>query len=176
MERPYLQPVYDEPEFIVRTVWRLYGGWWDGNPATLSRPPSGRCRRAGRPGRWRRSAGRPGPGPGRRGPTPATRRSRDAGPTPPLRLAGHLAELAWLAAPDDPGVHGSPNGVHPPGRCRHVDHGPRGVFVGGTGVRDGGAAGHPDRPRAAPNSTPLNWEFAGPRQAVRSTSNCSGAH
>ena len=22
MERPYLQPVYDEPEFIVRTVWR----------------------------------------------------------------------------------------------------------------------------------------------------------
>ena len=35
MERPYLQPVYDEPEFIVRTIWRLYGGWWDGNPATL---------------------------------------------------------------------------------------------------------------------------------------------
>ena len=34
-DRPYLQPVYDEPEFIVRTVWRLYGGWWDGNPATL---------------------------------------------------------------------------------------------------------------------------------------------
>ncbi len=32
---PYLQPVYDEPEFIIRTVWRRYGGWWDGNPATL---------------------------------------------------------------------------------------------------------------------------------------------
>ena len=39
MERPYLQPVYDEPEFIVRTVWRLYGGWWDGNPATLKPAP-----------------------------------------------------------------------------------------------------------------------------------------
>ncbi|HEY6474231.1 MAG TPA: MBL fold metallo-hydrolase, partial [Acidimicrobiales bacterium] len=26
--RPYLQPVYDEPEFIVHTVWRQYGGWW----------------------------------------------------------------------------------------------------------------------------------------------------
>ncbi len=34
-ERPYLQPFYDEPEFIVRNVWRLYGGWWDGNPANL---------------------------------------------------------------------------------------------------------------------------------------------
>ncbi|MDQ1695829.1 MAG: hypothetical protein QOJ03_1182, partial [Frankiaceae bacterium] len=33
--RPYLQPVYDEPEFVVRNIWRLYGGWWDGNPATL---------------------------------------------------------------------------------------------------------------------------------------------
>ncbi len=33
--KPYLRPVYDEPEFVVRTVWRLYGGWWDGNPATL---------------------------------------------------------------------------------------------------------------------------------------------
>jgi alkyl sulfatase BDS1-like metallo-beta-lactamase superfamily hydrolase len=32
-ERPYLQAVYDEPEYVVRNVWRLYGGWWDGEPA-----------------------------------------------------------------------------------------------------------------------------------------------
>ena len=38
-DRPYLQPVYDEPEFIVRTIWRQYGGWWDGNPATLKPAP-----------------------------------------------------------------------------------------------------------------------------------------
>src|SRR3954467_1195990 len=38
-DRPYLQPVYDEPEFVVRNIWRLYGGWWDGNPATLKPPP-----------------------------------------------------------------------------------------------------------------------------------------
>jgi alkyl sulfatase BDS1-like metallo-beta-lactamase superfamily hydrolase len=37
-DRPYLQPVYDEPEFVVRNIWRLYGGWWDGNPATLKPP------------------------------------------------------------------------------------------------------------------------------------------
>ena len=39
LERPYLRPVYDEPEFIVRNVWRLYGGWWDGNPAHLKPAP-----------------------------------------------------------------------------------------------------------------------------------------
>ncbi|MCG3173637.1 MAG: putative alkyl/aryl-sulfatase YjcS [Myxococcota bacterium] len=38
LQRPYLRPVYDEPEFIVRNTWRLYGGWWDGNPARLKPP------------------------------------------------------------------------------------------------------------------------------------------
>ncbi|MBK9264955.1 MAG: MBL fold metallo-hydrolase [Polyangiaceae bacterium] len=35
LERPYLRPIYDDPEFIVRNIWRLYGGWYDGNPAHL---------------------------------------------------------------------------------------------------------------------------------------------
>jgi len=34
-DRPYLQAVYDEPEYVVRNIWRLYGGWWDGRPAQL---------------------------------------------------------------------------------------------------------------------------------------------
>jgi alkyl sulfatase BDS1-like metallo-beta-lactamase superfamily hydrolase len=38
-ERPYLQPVYDEPEFIVRNIWRLYGGWYDGTPSQLKPAP-----------------------------------------------------------------------------------------------------------------------------------------
>jgi alkyl sulfatase BDS1-like metallo-beta-lactamase superfamily hydrolase len=33
LERPYLRPVYDEPGFVVRNLWRLYGGWYDGNPS-----------------------------------------------------------------------------------------------------------------------------------------------
>jgi len=37
-ERPYLRPVYDEPAFMVRNLWRLYGGWYDGNPARLKPP------------------------------------------------------------------------------------------------------------------------------------------
>jgi glyoxylase-like metal-dependent hydrolase (beta-lactamase superfamily II) len=98
--RPYLQPVYDEPEFIVRTIWRQYGGWWDGNPATL-KPASERALAA-------ELAGLAG------GASALAARAvalADAGVADQdeqgegsLRLAGHLAELAWLAAPDDPQV------------------------------------------------------------------------
>ncbi|MEZ4297469.1 MAG: alkyl sulfatase dimerization domain-containing protein [Polyangiaceae bacterium] len=38
LERPYLRPVYDDPQFIIRNVWRRYGGFWDGNPARLLPP------------------------------------------------------------------------------------------------------------------------------------------
>ncbi|HEV7158251.1 MAG TPA: alkyl sulfatase dimerization domain-containing protein [Caulobacteraceae bacterium] len=38
LARPWLRPMYDEPEFVVRNIWRLYGGWWDGNPAHLKPP------------------------------------------------------------------------------------------------------------------------------------------
>ena len=30
MNHPWLKPVYDDPQFLVRMVWRRYGGWWDG--------------------------------------------------------------------------------------------------------------------------------------------------
>jgi alkyl sulfatase BDS1-like metallo-beta-lactamase superfamily hydrolase len=38
-ERPYLQPVYDEPGYVVRNLWRLYGGWYDGVPSHLKPAP-----------------------------------------------------------------------------------------------------------------------------------------
>ncbi len=34
-ESPWLQPVYDDAEFIVRNIIRLYGGWWSGRPSEL---------------------------------------------------------------------------------------------------------------------------------------------
>lgn len=34
-QRPYLEPLYDRPEFVVRNLLRLHGGWWNGNPAEL---------------------------------------------------------------------------------------------------------------------------------------------
>jgi alkyl sulfatase BDS1-like metallo-beta-lactamase superfamily hydrolase len=39
---PWLRPVYDKPTFILRNIWRLYGGWWDGDPAHLE-PPAERA-------------------------------------------------------------------------------------------------------------------------------------
>ena len=41
ISQPWLRPIYDEPEFIVHNVWRLYGGWYDGEPANLKPPPPG---------------------------------------------------------------------------------------------------------------------------------------
>ena len=38
-EKPYLRPVYDEPEFIVRNLWRCYGGWYSGIPSELKPAP-----------------------------------------------------------------------------------------------------------------------------------------
>jgi alkyl sulfatase BDS1-like metallo-beta-lactamase superfamily hydrolase len=90
LERPYLRPVYDDPEFVVRNVWRLYGGWYDGNPAHLKPAPEAAlaAELAALAGGARRLAER-------------ARALAEAGGDGGLRLAGHLAELASLAAPDD---------------------------------------------------------------------------
>jgi hypothetical protein len=109
--RPYLQPVYDEPEFIVRTVWRQYGGWWDGNPATL-KPASERALGAeiaalaggatvlaARAVELAESVAPPAGSGGSGG--SGIRVAGLRGGEDELRLAGHLAELAWLAAPGD---------------------------------------------------------------------------
>lgn len=34
-DKPWLRPIYDHPEFVARNVYRLYGGWYDGNPANM---------------------------------------------------------------------------------------------------------------------------------------------
>jgi glyoxylase-like metal-dependent hydrolase (beta-lactamase superfamily II) len=115
VDRPYLQPVYDEPEFIVRTIWRQYGGWWDGNPATL-KPASERALAAelamlagGADALAARAielaeavlAQTPETEAGTSdGPRVASLRGGEGG----LRLAGHLVELAWLAARGDDGI------------------------------------------------------------------------
>ena len=128
-DRPFLQPVYDEPEFIVHTVWRQYGGWWDGNPATLQPAPErALAARAGGAGRRGRCPGRPGPrAAGRRRPT---RPSPTGGAAEgALRLAGHLAEHAWLAQPDDEGVQRARQQVFAARAARATSTMARGVFT-----------------------------------------------
>jgi len=39
LAKPYLRPVYDHPQFLVRNIWRLYGGWYDGEPDNLLPAP-----------------------------------------------------------------------------------------------------------------------------------------
>lgn len=97
MARPYLQPIYDEPEFVVRGVWRLYGGWWDGNPATLK--PAADAAVA------RELADLAG-GAGALADRALALVHHDGGTDgdTALRLAGHLAEMAWLAAPGDAAI------------------------------------------------------------------------
>ena len=91
LEKPYLQPVYDDPEFIVHNVWRLYGGWWDGDPAHLKPAPANAL--AAELAALAGGAGR------------LAERATALAEAGELRLAGHLAELAVQADPDDAGVH-----------------------------------------------------------------------
>ncbi len=91
LERPWLQPIYDEPEFVVRNLWRLWGGWYDGNPATLK--PSPEAELATELARLAGGAG------------VLAERAEALSDAGDHRLAGHLAEYAALAAPGDPGVH-----------------------------------------------------------------------
>ena len=87
LDKPYLRPIYDEPEFVVRNVWRLYGGWHDGNPAHLKPAPD-----AAVAVEVAALAG---------GPERLAARARELTAAGELRLASHLAEWAAEAAPED---------------------------------------------------------------------------
>ena len=87
LARPYLEPLYDEPEFIVRNVWRMYGGWWDANPATVKPAPDAEV--AAEVARLAGGAG------------VLAVRAKELADSGDFRLACHLAEFAGLAAPGD---------------------------------------------------------------------------
>jgi alkyl sulfatase BDS1-like metallo-beta-lactamase superfamily hydrolase len=89
LERPYQRPVYDDPAFIIRNVWRRYGGWWDGNPAHLLPP------------RERTLAAEVAT---LSGGAAALARRAEAVAADDLALACQLAEWAWAAAPADDDV------------------------------------------------------------------------
>ncbi len=89
---PWLAPNYDEPAFVVRGIWRRYGGWWDGDPAHLHPAP-----RAAVAAEIAAFAG---------GAVALAERAlavADGGGD--LGVAVELVEHAAAAAPDDPRVH-----------------------------------------------------------------------
>ncbi len=92
LEKPYLAPIYDEPEFIVRNLYRLYGGWWDGNPAHL-KP----ARDTAIADELTALAG---------GPSAVATRANRLATEGNFALACELIELASLAAPDNATIQG----------------------------------------------------------------------
>jgi alkyl sulfatase BDS1-like metallo-beta-lactamase superfamily hydrolase len=123
-EKPYLRPVYDEPEFVVHTVWRQYGGWWDGNPATLK--PAGERALATE---LATLAGGPGVLADRAQELLALAGTMDdEAADQALRLAGHLAESAWLASPGDAAIRQARQQVFSARAERATSTMTRGVF------------------------------------------------
>jgi alkyl sulfatase BDS1-like metallo-beta-lactamase superfamily hydrolase len=90
VEPPYMRPVFDDPQFVVRNVWRYYGGWYGGDPATLKPAPQGEVARE-----LALLAG---------GAARLAERASQLAASGELRLASHLAQTAALAAPGDPGI------------------------------------------------------------------------
>jgi alkyl sulfatase BDS1-like metallo-beta-lactamase superfamily hydrolase len=98
LARPYLRPIYDEPEFIVRNIWRFYGGWYDGNPAHLKPAPE-----AALAAELAALAG---------GASRLAERATTLAERGELALACHLAELAAQAAPGDEAIRGVRSAVY----------------------------------------------------------------
>jgi alkyl sulfatase BDS1-like metallo-beta-lactamase superfamily hydrolase len=89
--RPYLQAVYDEAEYAVRNLWRLYGGWYDGEPAHLQPAPAADI--------GREVASLAG------GVAELVARALEVAAEGRLALASHLIDWAIAAAPEDGGAH-----------------------------------------------------------------------
>jgi alkyl sulfatase BDS1-like metallo-beta-lactamase superfamily hydrolase len=113
LDKPYMRPFYDEPEFVVRNIWRLYGGWWDGAASRLKPSPD-----AVLAAELSQLAG---------GPQVLIERALELVETN-IRLACHLADLAGWAAPEDPSVHASRAAVYDQRRKGELSLMSKGIF------------------------------------------------
>ena len=91
LAKPYMRPLYDEPEFVVRGIWRMYGGWWDGAASRLKPSPD-----AVLGAEIASLAG---------GADVLMARAKGLAEDGDMRLACHLADFAGWAAPEDAAVH-----------------------------------------------------------------------
>ena len=112
---PYLRPLYDEPEFVVRGVWRQFGGWWDGAASRLKPAPDAAVGAV-----VAELAG---------GTAPLLARARDAVASGDLRLACHLVDFAGWAAPHDPEVHATRAWVYRERRAAERSLMSKGIFA-----------------------------------------------
>ncbi len=115
LAKPYLRPLYDEPEFVVRNVWRQFGGWWDGAASRLKPSPDAHLARA-----LAELAG---------GAEPLLRRAQAAAADGDVRLACHLADFAGWAAPDDPVIHAGRSEIYLARRHAETSLMSKGIFM-----------------------------------------------
>ena len=113
--KPWMQPVYDEPEFVVRNLWRLYGGWWDKNPATLKPAPE-----ATFAAEMAALAG---------GADALVARAAELAANGDLRLACQVVELAVQADPESVGAHGARAEIYEQRRAAEFSLMSKGIFA-----------------------------------------------
>lgn len=114
LAKPWLTPLYDEPEFVVRNVWRQYGGWYDGTPSRL-KPPRDReiaVEMAALSG----------------GVDVLRARARALTEAGDLALACHLIDLAVEAGPDDADAHAARRDVYTERRSRELSLMSKGIY------------------------------------------------
>jgi len=128
LAKPYLKPMYDEPEFVVHNVWRQFGGWWDGAPSRLKPSPDAvlAAELASLSG----------------GAAALAARAAELTATGDHRLASHLADFAAWAAPDDASVHGARSDVYRERRLVETSLMAKGIFAGA--MRESKAIAEPD--------------------------------
>ena len=116
LARPFMRPLYDEPEFVVRNIWRLYGGWWDGAPSRLKPSPDAvlAAELASLSG----------------GADVLMKRALELMSVGDLRLACHLADFAGWAAPDDPAIHADRATIYNARRKSELSLMSKGIFRG----------------------------------------------
>jgi alkyl sulfatase BDS1-like metallo-beta-lactamase superfamily hydrolase len=103
--KPYLLPKYDDPAFVVRNIWHLYAGWFDGNPAHLKPAPA-----AALAHEIASLAG---------GAEKLAQRATTLAETGQTRLAAHLIELAGTASPTSKPIQAARANVYT--RCMEAE-------------------------------------------------------
>jgi alkyl sulfatase BDS1-like metallo-beta-lactamase superfamily hydrolase len=129
LAKPYLRPLYDEPEFVVHNIWRLYGGWYDGNPSRLKPAPD-----AVFAGEIARLSG---------GPDVLARRATELAATGDFRLACQLVELAAQADPVSREIQGARADIYEGRRKVESSLMARGIY--GFAARESAALADPGR-------------------------------
>ncbi len=126
MQRPYLKPIYDDAHFLIRMIWRRYGGWWDGEYDTLL--PAGKADLART---WTDLSG---------GIEQVIARAEAELEERP-EIAAHLIETALHAAPDNTAVHAARARIYRARSAAQTASMPRNIFnhaalSSDAGVRD----------------------------------------